>query len=83
MRQIGQIPHPEMSITLFEWNGKYMVKFEIGLYEQVFKVKQDSLTGLDSLKSWVDADLCTSVMQNFLSMRGSFHDAIKRNTTQS
>ena len=37
MRTLGEIKHPEMKISLFSWNGKYLVKFEQGFCEQTYK----------------------------------------------
>ena len=37
MRTLGEIMHPACKISLFSWNGKYLVKFEQGLCEQTYK----------------------------------------------
>lgn len=40
MRVIGEVSHPACKITIFNWNGKYLVKFEQGLIEQTYKVSE-------------------------------------------
>ena len=40
MRVIGDIPHPKFKITLFQWNGKYIMKFETGMCEQTYKFSE-------------------------------------------
>lgn len=40
MRVIGEVPHPACKITIFNWNGKYLIKFEQGLIEQTYKVSE-------------------------------------------
>ena len=49
MRVIATIPHPDMRISIFHMNDKYIVKFEAGPMEQTFKFNQDEIGGLDQL----------------------------------
>lgn len=37
MHFIKEIPHPNMRISLFEWNSKYILKFETPHLEQSYK----------------------------------------------
>ena len=37
MHFIKEITHPQMRISLFEWNSKYIVKFETPELEQSYK----------------------------------------------
>ncbi|MHA8075573.1 hypothetical protein [Aquirufa sp. TARAVU-A1A] len=37
MHFIKEIPHPKMRISLFEWNSKYILKFETPQLEQSYK----------------------------------------------
>jgi len=37
MHFIKEITHPQMRISLFEWNSKYIVKFETPQLEQSYK----------------------------------------------
>ena len=37
MHFIKEIPHPNMRISLFEWNSKYILKFETPQIEQSYK----------------------------------------------
>lgn len=54
MRIIDQIPHEACRITLFEWNGKYLVKFERGFVELTYKVSQMEVSSVDELKVFID-----------------------------
>jgi hypothetical protein len=53
MRIIDTIPHPQLKISIFQMNGKYLVKFEAGSYEQTFKVDESEVSGLVGLKEKV------------------------------
>lgn len=78
MRVIGDIPHHQMKITVFSWNNKYHIKFEIGQFEQTYKIGSMDLMGMDDIKKMIDGEFLDSIMQRFLEMRTSFHEAFQR-----
>ena len=78
MRVIGDIPHPQMKITIFSWNGKYILKFEIGQFEQVFTISEMDVMGLDAVKQMVDEAFINNVMKRFLEMREDFVSAFNK-----
>jgi hypothetical protein len=41
MRIVGEIPHPVLKITVFKNDGKFSIKFESGLLEQIYKFRED------------------------------------------
>ncbi len=78
MRSIAEIPHPNLKITVFQWNGKYIVKIEIGQFEQTYKVGEMDVQGLEGIKSLLNDDFLQSVMERFLEMREDFHRSYNR-----
>ena len=56
MRIIETIPHPQLRISIFSMNDKYLVKIEAGPYEQVYKVDQMEIEGLNALKALINDD---------------------------
>jgi hypothetical protein len=38
MRYIKDIPHVQFKIGLYQWNSKYIIKVESGMYEQTYKI---------------------------------------------
>ena len=78
MRVIGDIPHHQMKITVFSWNNKYHIKFEIGQFEQTYKIGSMDLMGMDDINKMIDEEFLDSIMQRFLEMRTSFHEAFQR-----
>lgn len=38
MRVVNELVNDGIRISLFEWNNKYIIKFELGNMEQTFKV---------------------------------------------
>ncbi|MDA0881708.1 MAG: hypothetical protein O2984_00205 [Bacteroidetes bacterium] len=78
MRVIGDIPHHQMKITVFSWNNKYHIKFEIGQFEQTYKIGSMDLMGMDDINKMIDEEFLDSIMQRFLEMRTSFQGAFQR-----
>ncbi|MCH2199123.1 MAG: hypothetical protein MK081_10095 [Flavobacteriales bacterium] len=78
MRVVAEIPHQVMKITVFSWNEKYHIKFEVGTYEQTYKIAQLDVTGLDEVKAMVDDAFCTKVLERFVEMRSDFSETWKR-----
>ena len=73
MRVIAEVPHSHFKITIFEWNEKYVIKLEIGQFEQSYKIPTMDVNGLDEVKAMLTDDFLESVMHRFLSMREDFH----------
>jgi hypothetical protein len=68
MRIIDQIPHPQLSISIFSMNSKYLIKFEVGSYEQTYKVNHEDVQGLEDLKEKVNSELLEKVATVFREM---------------
>ncbi|MCX8143522.1 MAG: hypothetical protein N3F62_04600 [Bacteroidia bacterium] len=68
MRVIDTIPHPSMSIQIFIWNNKYIVKFEAGPMEQHFKFPLEDIPSIEHLKSVINADFIEKVRKRFNDM---------------
>jgi hypothetical protein len=67
LRTVAQVPHPQMRIMIFVWNGKYIVEFEIASMKQAFKIDQTQM-GLDELQNRIDVDFQNKVMARFKAM---------------
>lgn len=66
MRHVADIPHPEAKITLFSWNGKYLIKLEKGPLEQTYKVSEMDLTGGDAeVRTLLDDEFLQAAVQRF------------------
>jgi len=68
MRILETIPHPSITITIFQMNDKFIVKFEAGSMEQVFKYNQVEVRGLDGLKRIINADFIEKTRSRFNDM---------------
>lgn len=79
MRIIGQISHPFIKITVFSLNMKFAIKFEAGLMEQTYKIREsDVIRNLTDIEKLIDEDFIAEVMENFKTMNASLGSAYKR-----
>ena len=68
MRVVDQIPHESMSITIFQMNDKYQVRFEAGPMEQIFKYKLEEVGGLEGLKKRISPEFIAETRKRFNDM---------------
>jgi hypothetical protein len=68
MRVIDSIPHPSISISIFNINDKYIVKFEAGPMEQSFKFYTEQVKSVENLKKIVNDVFIEKVRLRFNEM---------------
>lgn len=68
MRQLANIPHPEVNITLFSWNGKYLIKLEKGQLEQTYKVSEMDVTSDEEVRTLLDEEFIQAAIDRFQQM---------------
>lgn len=77
MRIIAEVPHPQFKITIFSWNAKYIIKIELSNYEQVFKISEQDVSGLDDVKKLLTPAFLDKALNNFVSMRSAFSESFQ------
>ncbi len=79
MRVVAELPHPEFKISIFHMNGKFIIKFEKGSYEQSYKVAEMDLTdGVNSVFELLDEEFMKTVAKRFEEMRKDFKESYNR-----
>ncbi len=69
MRLIGQIPHPSLLISVFKSNNKFILKFEVGPFEQTYKILEtDQLNDFEGVRRLVTEECIAEVFRIFDSM---------------
>ncbi len=68
MRIIDTIPHPSITISIFQMNDKFIVKFEAGPMEQSFKFDNADVKGVENLKKMVTPEFIEDVRKRFNEM---------------
>jgi len=79
MRVVAELPHIEFKITIFSWNGKYLLKFEKGMYEQTYKISEMDVNGDEEIKTIArDEEFLKSAMQRFKDMNHNLNNALNK-----
>ncbi len=79
MRIIGYIEHPVLKITAFKMDNKLSVKFESGLFEQIYKFREsDQLNKIEDIQKFVDEIFISNVLEVLKSMNQIKNKALSR-----
>ena len=79
MRTLAELPHPDCKITIFSMNQKFIIKFEKGIYEQIYKLSEITMVeGIDSVFKILDDEFIGTVVERFTQMRIDFTNAYER-----
>jgi hypothetical protein len=79
MRVIGYLDTEGYKTTVFKNNDRFIVKFESGLYEQVFKFREAAkIENLNNIKDLIDADFLKEVDLRFIEMHDSKVSLLRR-----
>jgi hypothetical protein len=77
MRLIKDIPHERYKIQLFGYNGKYIVKIELGQFEQTFKIGELDVDGAGEVENMITPELLSNCLKRFIEMRSDWEEAFK------
>ncbi|MFY7667613.1 MAG: hypothetical protein ACOVQG_02650 [Crocinitomicaceae bacterium] len=75
MRLVKQIPHERFLIQLHQYNGKYILKIELGGFEQSFKVSEMDID-IEKLENKLSSEFLKNCFDRFLSMRSDWENLI-------
>lgn len=79
MRVVAELPRPDCKITIFSMNGKFIIKFEKGNFEQTYKLAEmDLLEGLDGVFQLLDEEFIAGVVSRFDQMLADFSSTWQR-----
>jgi len=79
MRIVAEYPSVDFKITVFSWNGKYLVKIEKGMFEQTYKISEMDVTGDEEVKKVIeDSVFIEEIKTRFRNMNQSLNDALNR-----
>ncbi|MBC9811756.1 hypothetical protein H9Y05_04630 [Crocinitomicaceae bacterium CZZ-1] len=81
MRLVKDIPHQQYKIQIFHYNGKYIVKIELGQFEQTFKVGETDVFGLEDVERMISQELLINTLHRFVQMRNDWEEAFKHKNT--
>lgn len=79
MRYIKDIPHQQLKIGIYQWNNKYIIKIEAGMFEQTYKIEEYEITNLEEIDKCMDVQFLAKVTERFESMQEDFYGTLNRN----
>ena len=66
MRIVATIPHPEIRVSIFQMNQKYILKLEWGPLEQAFKWDEYDFAGIEDFTQFVtNSNIFPNSMERF------------------
>jgi hypothetical protein len=77
MRLVADIPHEKYKIQIFNYNAKYLVKIELGQFEQTFKIDETDVSGLGEVKNMITKTILSNALHRFIAMREDWVEAFK------
>ena len=83
MRVIAEIPHSHFKIQIFNYNSKYLLKIELDQFEQMFKISESDVFGLEDIKNMITEELLSNCFDRFLQMRQDWYNAFERKNIQT
>ncbi len=75
MRVVGEIAHPEIKITIFHWNNRFLLKLEWGAFEQTFKVDEYEFGSDEEIKAILTPEFLQQATARFEEMAKSLQNA--------
>ena len=79
MRVVKEINTAHSKVTIFSWNGKFLIKFEQGDLEQTYKVDELDLISESDLDALTSEEFLKEINENFKSMSktlNKFHSTL-------
>ena len=82
MRLLKDVPHDRYKIQIFGYNGKYILKIELGQFEQTYKIGELDVNGLEEVEKMITTNLLSNSLKRFVEMRDDWEAGFKiKNTT--
>lgn len=75
MRVVKELLLPDLKITIFSWNNKYLIKLEQGPLEQTFKVPETEITAEGDLEAMLSEQFLANARLRFKSMMADLQAA--------
>ena len=79
MRYIKDIANSRFKISIYQWNNKFIIKLESGMYEQTYKIDEYEVTNVEEIEKCIDNVFIEKVAQRFDLMGDDFMESLRRN----
>lgn len=76
MRFIKDIENKYCKTGLYSFNNKYVIRFEAGMYEQIYKISELDLGGEEEITEILTEDFFEKIIGRFKDMDTDFESAL-------
>ncbi|GMQ29914.1 hypothetical protein [Algoriphagus confluentis] len=77
MRVVKEFLKEEVRVSVFSWNNKYLIKFELGPLEQTFKLSEMDVLDESDLEAFWKGTFFDLVVQRFEEMGKTFRAQVE------
>jgi hypothetical protein len=77
MRVVNEFSKDGIRISVFSWNNKFLIKFELGPMEQTFKIPETDILEDSDLSLFYEGDFFDQVVLRFKEMGESFQKQLE------
>ncbi len=78
MRTVTKVEHPKLDVSIFLRENKYIVKIVLDQYEQVYRLSQADVMGMEDMEKLVSKEFLDKVYMRFVEMSKDFGEAFKK-----
>ena len=75
MKTTTKITHPIMDISVYLRENTYLIKIVLDQFEQIFRIKQLDVTGMEDIEKMLTEDFLNKVYIRFVEMSKDFKDS--------
>ena len=75
MKTTTKITHPIMDISVYLRENTYLIKIVLDQFEQIFRIKQLDVTGMEDIEKMLTEDFLNKVYMRFVEMSKDFKDS--------
>jgi hypothetical protein len=79
MRIVKELNYKDCKITVYQWNGKFIIKLEQDNLEQTYKIREYDIAGEQSLNNLLDEEFMSHANRLFEEMKISLKNSMDRN----
>ena len=72
MKTTTKVAHPKMDISIFLRENTYLIKIVLDQYEQIFRIKQMDVTGIEDVKNMLSEEFLNKTYMRFVDMSKDF-----------
>lgn len=77
MRVVSEFSKDGIRVSVFSWNNKYLLKYELGPMEQTFKIPETDILEESDLNSFYQGEFFDQVTLRFKEMGESFQKQLE------